>query len=234
MEIKLSKPIVKAFQRYLKMLTRNDNNNPLRAHAVNLWAYETFQLMAGTSRKGWTFANVWFSDKVKRTTLDFETKQSRVWGMCLSLPTTGLKGWFSQFTCLELDWPRAYSVSFRIRANNSEVRILFFSLFYSSFSKPDLLERSRSKVHRAGDGVFFFNWDIIDINSLVNLGHATKQLDICTYCKMITSISSLNIHHHTELSLFHFENFKIYSPGIFPVCNAELLTKLPCYTLHPS
>lgn len=44
----------------------------------------------------------------------------------------------------------------------------------------------------------FFNWGIIDIYSLLILEHHNElRIVYITYCKMITPIDLVNIHHHT-------------------------------------
>lgn len=71
MEVKLSKSIIEAFRGYFKMLAGNNNYHLPRVHAINLWAQRTSQLKAGVSIKGWTFANVWFGDKLKKNSFGF-------------------------------------------------------------------------------------------------------------------------------------------------------------------
>ena len=51
------------------------------------------------------------------------------------------------------------------------------------------------------------------------------MIQICKYCKMITTMSLVNIHHHRYRFFFLLKRtFKIYSLSNFQVCNTELST----------
>ena len=57
-----------------------------------------------------------------------------------------------------------------------------------------------------------FYWDMIDMWHYITLKYTTYWFDVCMYCKMITTISSVNIYHHHSYKFFlMMRTFKIYS-----------------------
>ena len=70
----------------------------------------------------------------------------------------------------------------------------------------------------------FFYWDIFHNIILVS------GVQHNTYCKIIITISLVNIHHHTQLKLFFYMwTWRLYSLSNFQICNTVLTTVTMLY-----
>lgn len=69
------------------------------------------------------------------------------------------------------------------------------------------------------------NWDVIDIEQCISFRWMKLCFNICMYCKMITTISLVNVHHHIQfinLLLYCDEPFKIFSQQLSDIQHSSV------------
>ena len=80
-----------------------------------------------------------------------------------------------------------------------------------------------------------FHWGIIDMKHYISSRCMAQWSNICVYYKMITTVSLVNIHHHTDLYLFLLviRTFNIDCLSNFQMCSTVLLITVTMLYIAP-